>query len=210
MIKTLILLPFAVRGNLFVTRWFIVAPSATFHCANHVSYIRTRTHEKYASCTLDLLWVTLQPACWVSVWELSLTCELPYANTRVIIVRLPVSTDWLTDAFTRGGHLWDTLQPACWLTDASSRGGPLWDTNYTSCRSGVPSGILTCDLPYANTCVIIVWHPVSHKLHVLSTRSTQWNFNLWFDVCKHTRYNCMTPCELQITRLVDAEYPVEL
>ena len=138
MIETLILLPFAVRCNLFVTRFIV--PIATFHCANHVSYIRTRTHEKYASCTLDLLWVTLQPACWVSVWELSLTCELPYANTRVIIVRLPVSTDWLTDAFTRGGHLWDTLQPACWWT----------------------------------------------RLHAES------------------------PFETQITRLVDAEYPVEL
>jgi len=80
MIETLILLPFAVRCNLFVTRFIV--PIATFHCANHVSYIRTRTHEKYASCMLGCLWATLQPACWISVWELSLTCELPYANTR--------------------------------------------------------------------------------------------------------------------------------
>jgi hypothetical protein len=169
-IETLILLPFAVRCNLFVTRRFIVAPIATFHYANHVSYVRIHTHEKYASCMLRSLWATLQSACWVSVWELSLTCDLPYANTRVIIVRLPVSTDWLTDAFTRGGPLWDTLQPACWISiwelsltcelpyantriiivrlpvstdwliDASSRRGSFWDTNYTSCRCGVPSG----------------------------------------------------------------------
>jgi hypothetical protein len=48
-----------------------------------------------------------------------------------------------------------------WLTDAFTRGGSLWDTNYTSCRRGVPSGTLICDLPYANTRVIIVWLPVN-------------------------------------------------
>jgi hypothetical protein len=172
MIETLILLPFAVRYNLFVTRWFIVAPVATFHCANHVPYIRTRTREKYASCMLGSLWATLRPACWVSVWELSLTCELPYANTRVIIVWLSVSAEWLTDTFTCGGSLWDTY--------------------YMSCRRGVPCGALTCDLSYANTrynCTTSCEHwlidwcihtrslPLRHKLHVLSTRSTQWNWS---------------------------------
>ena len=91
-----------------------------------------------------------------------------------------------------------------WLIDAFTRGDSLWDTNYTSCRRGVPSGTLTCDLLYANTRVISVRPPVStdwltdvfsccclplrHKLHVLLTWNTQWNFkfNLWFAVCKHT------------------------
>jgi len=66
------------------------------------------------------LWDTYYISCWRGVASGTLTCDVPYANTRIIIVRLPVSTDWLIDAFTRGVSL--------------------LDTNYTSCRRGVPSG----------------------------------------------------------------------
>ena len=88
-------------------------------------------------------WLIDAFTCWVTLWDTNymscrhgvrsgtLTSDLPYANTRIIIVQLPVSTDWLIDAFTGGVSL--------------------WDTNYTSCRRRVPSGTLTCDLPYANT-----------------------------------------------------------
>jgi hypothetical protein len=207
----------------------------------------------------------LQPACWVSVWELILTCDLPYANTRVIIVRLPVNTDWLIDASSRGGSIWDKIYTSC------RRGADLW---FAVCRHTRYNGMTPCEhwlidwhvhtrklslrhfatcllnlclrtefnlwVPYANTRVIIVrplwaltnwWTrlyeevPLRDKLHVLSTRSTQWFFKLWFAYV-NTRVmiarlplstDWLTdsssrggPFETQITRLVDAEYPVEL
>jgi len=76
------------------------------------------------------------------------------------------------------------------MTDAFTRGVALWDTNYTCCRRGVPSGTLTCDVPYANTRVIIVRPPVGTD--------------------RLTRLHTESHFETQITRLVDAEYPVAL
>ena len=115
-------------------------------------------------------WLIDAFTCWVTLWDTNymscrhgvrsgtLTSDLPYANTRIIIVQLPVSTDWLIDAFTGGVSL--------------------WDTNYTSCRRGVRGGTLTCDLPYANTCVIIVQLPVSTdwltRLHAESPFETNY------------------------------------
>jgi hypothetical protein len=70
--------------------------------------------------------------------------------------------------------------------------------SYRRTRFIVNTCVLTpCVTEYRPLRLIIGCEPPfgANKLHVLSTRSTQWNWSLWFAVCKHTRYNRTTPCE---------------
>jgi len=133
--------------------WFAVCKHSHY---NRMTPVSTDWLTDAFTCGVSL-WDTNYTSCRGGVPSGTVTFDLPYANTHVIIIRCPVSTDW--------------------LIDVSSRGGSFWDTNYMSCRHRVPSGTLTCDLPYANTRVIIVWLLVSHKLHILSMRSTHWNWS---------------------------------